>query len=279
LSLSIDHVTIAGTRLEPLQQAFAGLGLTPTYGGGHSNGVTHMALFSLSDGSYVELISTLQAGQASPWWHAHIAGDGGPCAWAVRCDDVAAEAARLAELGIPLRGPFSMHRDRPDGHRLAWDLLYLGEGEPGATLPFLIQDRTPREWRVPPETLVAGDVLTGVAMVVLAVGDLAGPAALFRRVYGWPAPHTMEDAGLGARLALFSGAPVALAAALAGGGWLGERLARFGPSPGAVLLGATDFDAACARFGLRPAGEWLGRRVAWFEAAGLCGTRLGIIAG
>jgi hypothetical protein len=93
MSLRVDHVTIAGPHLTPLEHAFAGIGLKPTYGGLHSNGITHMAMLSLGDGSYIELISTLEAGQTSPLWRAHIAGDGGPCAWAVEADDVAAEAA------------------------------------------------------------------------------------------------------------------------------------------------------------------------------------------
>ena len=46
-----------------------------------------MALLSFADGSYVELISTLEPRQTSPLWHAHIAGDGGPCARAVGVDD------------------------------------------------------------------------------------------------------------------------------------------------------------------------------------------------
>jgi hypothetical protein len=277
MSLSIDHVTIAGARLEPLQQAFTGLGLSPTYGGAHSNGVTHMALLSFVDGSYIELISTVQPGQPSPWWHGHIAGDGGPCAWASRCDDVAAEAARLADLGIAVRGPFVMHRERPDGTQLEWELAYPGKGEPGSTLPFLIQDRTPRVWRVPPEAAVAAGVLTGLASVVLGVPDLAAVTDLFRRAYGWARPERVDDPAFGAHLAHFRGTPVTLAAPLSGDGWLAERLARFGPSPCAFLLGSSDFKAACARFGLTLPGKWFGRRVGWLDRAGPRGTCLGIL--
>jgi len=87
MSLRVDHVTIAGSHLASLEQAFTGVGLKPAYGGPHSNGITHMDLLSFADGSYIELISTLEPGQTSPLWHAHIAGDGGPCAWAVGVDD------------------------------------------------------------------------------------------------------------------------------------------------------------------------------------------------
>ena len=61
--LKIDHVTIAGPRLEAMQAAFAGLGFTTDYGGPHSNGITHMALLGFRDGSYIELISSLEPGR------------------------------------------------------------------------------------------------------------------------------------------------------------------------------------------------------------------------
>jgi hypothetical protein len=279
MALVIDHATIAARQLEPLQQAFAALGLPPTYGGIHSNGVTHMALLSFADGSYLELISTLKVGQSSPWWHAHIAGDGGPCAWAARCDDVAGEAARLVRAGVPVRGPFAMRRERPDGTQLEWELLYLGEGEPGCVLPFLIQDQTPRAWRVPPQTLVSDGVLAGLDSIVLGVPEPESAIEMFRRAYGWPAPRREDDPAFGAHLAHFPGTPVTLAAPLSEGGWLAERLARFGASPCALLLRAHDFEVACEQFSLAPAGEWFGQKVGWFDASGLGGTRIGLTAG
>ena len=80
----IDHVTIAGADLAALQQGFTNAGLTPDYGGVHSNGVTHMAALGFDDGSYLELISTVEPGKESPWWPKQIAADGGPCAWCAR---------------------------------------------------------------------------------------------------------------------------------------------------------------------------------------------------
>ena len=278
MALKVDHVTIAGSQLGPLEQAFTGLGLKPAYGGPHSNGITHMALLSFADGSYVELISTLEPGQTSPLWPIHIAGDGGPCAWAVEVDDVAAEAARLAALGVPVAGPTYLNRRRPDGVLVEWDLAFLGDQGPGATLPFIIKDRTPREWRVLPSTRAAEAGLWGVAMVVLGVEHLDRSADLFRSVYGWPAPRMDEDAGLGARLAHFPGTPVTLAAALAGSGWLAERLAQFGESPCAFLLGVSDVDATARSSPLAGSGSWFGHRIMWFDPARLKGIRLGLVA-
>jgi len=278
MSLRIDHVTIAGSHLASLEQAFVDVGLKPVYGGPHSNGITHMDLLSFADGSYIEMISTLEAGQTSPLWHVHIAGDGGPCAWAVAADDVAAEAARLAALGVRVAGPTYLNRRRPDGVLVEWDLAFLGDREPGATLPFLIKDRTPRAWRVPPSTQVAEAGLKGVTMAVLGVERLDRSVDLFRRVYGWPAPQIDEDADLSARLAHFPGTPVALAAALTESGWLAERLVQFGESPCAFLLGAADMGTAARRFPLAASGSWFSRRVMWFDPARLNGIRLGLVA-
>ena len=84
ITLAIDHATLAARELEPLSDLFRRLGLDPVYGGTHSNGITHMAVLGFPDGSYLELISTLQPGQPSPWWEQAIHTSAGPCAWAVR---------------------------------------------------------------------------------------------------------------------------------------------------------------------------------------------------
>ena len=50
--LKIDHVTLAGARLESLRAAFtAATGIPTEYGGPHANHVTEMALSSFPDGS------------------------------------------------------------------------------------------------------------------------------------------------------------------------------------------------------------------------------------
>jgi len=278
ISLTIDHVTIAGSDLARMQQAFARLGLATDYGGAHSNNLTHMALLGFNDGSYVELISWLKPGQKDAvFWGEHIADDGGPCAWAVQVDEVAAEAARMAALGVTVTGPTYYHRRRPDGRLVEWDLAILGDQGAGAVLPFIIKDITPREWRVQPSASVADGLLSGVVTVVLGVKHLQATIALFQRVYHWPPPQMRDDPHFGARLAAFTDTPVVVAAPLPDHPWLAERLTRLGESPCAFLLGATDFEAACQRFGLRQRDQWFGRRLAWFDPAKLAGVRLGIV--
>lgn len=282
MDLKIDHVTLAARDLEPQRQAFKALGLTPMYGGAHSTGGTHMALIGFDDGSYIELIAARDPAHMAPdsKWARQIAADAGPCAWAAGAADIAAEAARVAALGIPVTGPVPMSRARPDGMRIAWELAYLGEGTPGDLLPFLIEDRTPRALRVQPTPGAAGSELRGVEQVVLGVEALEPAIDLFRRVYGWGEPASHEDAAFGARLARFAGTPVTLAMPLPGsaGEWLRARLAEFGPLPCAFLLASADLAASAARMSLGELRDWCGQPSAWVPAQWLGGARLGIVA-
>lgn len=281
--MKIDHVTIAGSSLTRLQEAFAELGLATDYGGPHSNGVTHMALLGFDDGSYIELISTMEPGRKDTnFWGEHIAADGGPCAWAVYVEDVAAETARVAQLGVNVSGPHYMNRRRPDGQLVEWDLAFLGDLGAGATIPFIIKDITPRTLRVRPSASVTGQagqpaLLTGVHKVILGVKDLSNVAALFQHLYGWPEPQRKDIPEFGARLADFTDTPVTLATPLTSQTWLAERLAHFGESPCAFLIGVNSFAAARQRFNLLETMDWFGRQVAWFDPVKLNGTWLGVI--
>lgn len=287
--LRVDHVTVAGSDLERLRAGFAEAGLPSVYGGPHSNGVTHMATVGFPDGSYVELISTMEPGRTSPLWDAHIAGDGGPAAWAAVVEDIGAETARLRAAGVPVEGPEPWARERPQGARAEWDLSFPGDGPPGATLPFLIMDRTPRSRRVEPDPAVAETGVEGVGAVVLGVDGLAAAESLFRRAYGWPPAErvpggteripggTDGDGTSGdVELASFSGTPVVLAAPRDPGGWLAARLEAFGPSPCAFLLSLSDPAAAERRLRLGAPERWAGRRVRWLEPRPAPEARIGV---
>lgn len=278
--LRLDHVTVAGSRLEPLREAFAGLGLATEYGGVHSNGVTHMAVLGFDDGSYVELISTLEPGVGAPVWDRFIRADAGPAAWAARTERIERDAARLRRAGIPVEGPSPWHRDRPDGKRAEWDLIFPREPSAGPSLPFVIQDRTPRELRIRPSASVAGSELGGVAAAVVAFPSLEEGVSLFRRVYGWGPPREGRSEFLGAALAAFPGRPAVVAEPLAPGGWLAARLDRFGPAPAALLLRTADPDRTARRCRRAPAAReaWPIGTVSWLDAGTLPGGRLGWLA-
>lgn len=283
MRLDLDHATVCGSDLEAMRRAFRDVGLRTTYGGPHANGVTHMDLVAFEDGSYLELIAPLAAvGGASGMmsgWDGLMKGDAGAGAWAVRSDDVHAEAARLRAAGIEVRGPEAGGRKRPDGAAVEWETAIVGPGAAGSVLPFVIEDKTPRRLRVPEASSLVGILLGGVAVVVLGVRDFDKSVALFRRAYELPKPRLEPREDLGMTIAFFRGTPVMLASASKDDGWLADRIARFGECPTAFLLRTGGLEAATDGYRLGNPDVWFGRRLAWFDESRLRGTRLGVIEG
>ncbi len=277
-SLQVDHVTICGPDLTRLQESFAALGLKSEYGGMHASGGTQMAVIGLEDGSYVELVAPARSGAATDsGWSKLMLGNAGACAWAVGSDDVQKDVGALKSAGLPVDGPFPGGRKKPDGKMLEWQTAALGTEQAGAVLPFIIQDHTPREWRVQPSVSAKDMGLSGVRVVVLGVKELDAAIALFRKAYSWPAPVQEEHPEFAARLAYFQGTPVILAASIGADSWLTKRLRELGESPVAFLLGGPDFEKASANATLAP-GKWFGLSVAWFDSEKLQGARVGVIA-
>jgi hypothetical protein len=273
--LTIDHVTVAGARLRDLQSALATAGIVADSGGAHGNRTTEMAIASFSDGSYIELIAPL--GGADPKtlavhaWAKFMEANAGPCAWAVRAVDVAAAARRLKEAGAALNEPERGGRQRPDGKRLDWLTAQVGDEGRGVFFPFLIQDLTPRKYRVYPRGKPSAPDFTGVTKVVIVVKDLDSAVERYRKVYGLPAPLKQVDKEFGAHLALMGGGPVVLAAPLSPDSWLSARLNQFGAGPCAFVLGARK----AGKYRAAAKTRWFGKDVAWFDAEKL-GWHLGM---
>jgi len=261
---AVDHAVVAGSDLDALGTAFADVGLETEYGGEHSNGVTHNRTLGFADGSYIELISTIGPGPASPWWDDAIHGDAGPCAWALPVPDIGAETERIADLGVPVDGPDYYTRERPDGVTIEWDLTEVGE-RLGATLPFLVADRTPREYRTTEAGSVAGTGITGIEEVVVCVSGLDGAVERFGAFFGADPTERSRHEGFGAELARFGDAPATLAEPLSDGSWLADRLDRFGPLPCAYLLGSDDPGRTAAAVALDDPEGWFGGEVRWID--------------
>ena len=274
--LQLDHVSVCGSNLDTLRQAFTEAGLTPDAGGAHGNGVTQMAMVGFDDGSYIELIAPIKAGvTAGSDWAKFMSEDAVTCAWAAGTNVLVQEVARLKKAGIAVTTPEKGSRKRPDGMSVEWTTADVGSGTPGSTLPFMIEDETQRAWRVMSSASVAGAPVSGVENVVLGVNNLDAAIALFRKAYGWAEPLIENQKEFG-KTAYFPGEPVILAAP-SGGGWLAERLAKFGESPVAYLLNGRDFAGAMKKYKLGNGKTWFGQKVGWFDAGKLKGVRLGVI--
>ncbi len=274
--LELDHASVCGSNLDTLRQAFTDVGLTPDFGGPHGNGITQMAIIGFDDASYIELIAPIKPGATTGSdWAKYMSDDAVTCAWAVGSNVLLQEADRLKKAGVAVAAPQRGSRKRPDGMSIEWTTADVGSGTPGSTLPFIIEDTTPRAWRVQTSASVQGAPVGGIENVVLGVNNLDASIALFRRAYGWAEPLTETQKDIG-KLAYFPGEPVILAAP-AGGGWLSDRLAKYGETPVAYLLATRDLPAAIKKYKLSGGKTWFGQKTAWFDAGKLKGVRLGVI--
>ena len=187
---SIDHVVIAVRDLATASADYAEAGFTVTPGGEHTGGVTHNALISFDDGAYFELIAFRNPDQPQDhrWWPLFAKGEG-LVDFALLSDDLVKEADRLNAAGLSAE-PRDGGRLRPDGQRIAWRSFNL-QSTPATRLPFVIEDVTPRDLRVPggPATSHANGV-AGVAGVIVVVADLARSAPAFAALLENDGPAT-----------------------------------------------------------------------------------------
>jgi hypothetical protein len=276
--LTIDHVTVAGTDLKKMQASLAGMGIRSEYGGPHSNHATEMAQTSFPDGSYLELIAIQPNADAKAvaahYWSKWMEANAGPCAWAVRSADIAAEVRRLQAAHTEVSSPARSGRERPDGTRLNWEAAPVGRGPNGSFFPFLIHDFTPREQRAFPTGAPVTKDFSGIAKVVIAVHDVKASSARYQQAYGLPAPTQETDGAFGARLSIFAGTPVVFAEPIDAKSWLTERLARIGEGPCAFVLGAHKDGV----YKTVSSSRWMDAEISWFDAAKL-GWHLGFLAG
>jgi catechol 2,3-dioxygenase-like lactoylglutathione lyase family enzyme len=233
--MDLDHIVIDVTNLEKAIADYRDLGFTVSPGGEHADRQTHNALISFADSTYIELIA-FRAGTTSsehPWWRFAQAG-GGFADWAIRTDAIVEHAERLRQAGLPIGMPRDGGRLRPDGVELRWRGTRQA---PQTGLPFLIEDVTPRDLRVPGGAATShANGVQGVAALVIAVADLTAAAAQYRQLLDTqpsaPAPNPLLAATT-VELPCHSG-QIVLAATPAGP--IHERLQTHGPGPYALLL-------------------------------------------
>jgi hypothetical protein len=275
--LKIDHATVAAMHLDALRRAFTSVaGVATEYGGPHANHATEMALVSFPDGSYLEFMG-IQAhadpsAVAAHTWSGFLRNNGGPCAFALRVPDAAAEVARLKSAGIQVGAPERNGRTRPDGTVLSWETADVGPGPRGSVFPFLIRDLTPRANRVYPSGKPSTDRFRGVGKVVVGVHDLETAIAQYRGAFGLPEPLRQRDSKFDAQLAWFEGTPIVLAQGLTAGSWLTRRVHEYGDAPSAFIL-----TSERGILGNGHVSQWFGKPVFWIDERVL-GWRLGIEA-
>jgi hypothetical protein len=184
---SIDHIVIISDDLDTAIDNARTAGFTVVPGGTNGDGNTHNALIGFADGTYVELIApTPQGKTAEHRWFNRLRHGGGLVDLCLLGKDLASEIAAVRARGIDYPEPFAMERETPDGTRLAWKL----STPPGAVgengWPFMIEDTTPRELRVPgePDQVTHPNGAIGVAGMTVLVRDLEMSAKEYAAILG-----------------------------------------------------------------------------------------------
>lgn len=275
MNATLDHVVFACEDVDDATETFARHGLAPDYGGVHEQDATEMALLGFEDGSYLELLAPADPDESPEQWPDEMF-TAGPCRWCLEVDDVGAELDRLNEAGAEVSGPHQYSRRRPDGTVTEYEAGVYGTEGTFWQFPFLIEDLTPRHYRVQPSESVADSSLTGVSQVVVAVENLDQAIGQFRRLHSYPEPRRTDHESFGGALASFPSHPVILAEPLDDEMGIADRLDRYPSCPCAYLVGTDDFTAAAAEYELTGSSEWFGSRVGWFDSPEL-DRRVGVI--
>ncbi len=179
--LGIDHIVIVVRELETAKRSYEKLGFTVVPGGRHPVG-THNVLISFADGAYIEIIAFYRANPGHRWWKPLQKGEG-LVDFCMQTDDLAGDTAKLRSAGVGIDDPVPWSRARPDGYQLKWVLSLAREPHRGVA-PFLIQDETPRDERVPRETTHKNGAV-GIGTVTVAVDDLQNVRSWYRAVLGY----------------------------------------------------------------------------------------------
>ncbi|MCY4019185.1 MAG: VOC family protein [Chloroflexi bacterium] len=167
--LGIDHIVIAGPDLDRLTATFDSHGFHVVGGGRHPIG-SYNNLIGLLDGAYIELLSFYEDSPDHYWWEAVHERGGGLIDFCMETDDVRADYAVFEAGGVEMSPLVGLSRLRVDGYRLKWLNNEIYSDFQGL-IPFIIEDETPREERVPKERHHANGV-TGIDTITLAARDL-----------------------------------------------------------------------------------------------------------
>ncbi|MCW1968378.1 MAG: VOC family protein [Anaerolineae bacterium] len=218
--MKLDHVVILVRDLAQAMGDYAARGYTVMPGGEHVNGETHNALVALADGAYLELIAFKVPFSQSHRWQRYRAFPGViDYCLGVDALEPAIQACNLRGLSyglLPNGG-----RKRPDGVELQWRSGLAPVNAQG--LPFMIEDVTPRQWRVPDGAAAAhANKVVAIAQLDVLVGDLARAKQNFDILLGPDVPSFVTPAELlydlnGTTLRLFHPQPKSIEAQLLGG--------------------------------------------------------------
>lgn len=159
--IGIDHVIIAVEELDKAMESWQRLGFQVLKGGEHPQFGTHNALVPFSDGFYFELMAIkdptlIDRFPVTKRLHEVLGGDNRFLGFALDSDDLGSDVDAIRERGLTIHKAPPGERVRPDGLRVAWRTAHPEDSR----LPFLIQDQTPRDVRIPAPEQGLGQALS-----------------------------------------------------------------------------------------------------------------------
>lgn len=180
----IDHVLVAVEDLAKASEAYGRLGFRVLPGGEHPAVGTHNALVPLADGSYLELIAVRQPEFARdfPFGRLVLETLDRPnrlAGFALDSSDLAGDLPAIRGRGLTIVKAPPGGRLRPDGRQVSWQTAHPED----AQLPFVIQDLTPRELRVPPPT-EGLNAATRIGWVEVGAADLQPAITAYMQLFG-----------------------------------------------------------------------------------------------
>ena len=170
---------------------YRGLGFTVVEGGRHPYG-SYNALIGFADGSYIEILGFYEESPAHPWWALLHERGGGLIDFCMATDDIRSDLAALRAQGVDCGEISEGGRARPDGYQVKWMNNKAGSAWQGL-IPFIIEDVTPREERLPRE-IEHDNGVTGIHTLSLATNDVARTAGVMSAVLGAEEQAVEDDA-------------------------------------------------------------------------------------
>lgn len=200
--MNIDHVVVLVPELDQARQHWAHAGFTVTPGGEHADGLTHNALVCFADGSYIELLAFMKTPPASHRW-ARFNHFWGPIDYVIATPDLDAALNDLRGKDLPYGNATEGGRKRPDGVELRWRSAF--PTDPAVALPFIIQDVTRRQLRVPDgDAMLHDNAATGIVQVRVDVPEVAAAGDAYDALFGEAEvqPHSRTYRLQGSRVTL-----------------------------------------------------------------------------
>jgi hypothetical protein len=147
IDVRLDHLVISVSDLRLAMQDFVNAGFRLQYGGKHADGITENALIFFDDGRYLELIALVEGKERRESSFKQLLRETGEgfTGFALYSDDMVNELNAIEARGLYVSPIQPGGRARPDGVELKWRIALLDKG----MSPFVIEDESPREWRVP----------------------------------------------------------------------------------------------------------------------------------